>query len=158
MTHSEKIFFLKIYAEDGVFYEGECRELVIPCVDGEKAFLAGHEDVVYALYNGMLRFQVPAGPENTDNRSAGTLDRAKPVWIEAVVGKGVACFLDNECTVLAETVERPDEIDEKRAQAALERAQEKMQKELSMREYRISQMAMARATARMRALARKERE
>lgn len=158
MTQSEKIFFLKIYAEDGVFYEGECRELIIPCVDGEKAFLPGHEDVVYALYNGLLRFQVPAKPENTEDRSMNAFTSAKPVWIEAVVGKGVACFLDNECTVLAEAVERPDEIDEKRAKAAYERAQEMMQKELSMREYRISQMAMARATARIRALARKERE
>jgi hypothetical protein len=34
-----KLFELKIYAEDGVFYEGDCYELIIPCEDGEKAFL-----------------------------------------------------------------------------------------------------------------------
>ena len=136
--NAEQFFILKVYAEDGVFYEGDCLELILPCVDGEKAFLAHHEDAVYAVYNGTMRYLTPT-------------EDGVPVWHEAVIGTGVSHFTDNTCIVLAETAERPEEIDTNRARAALERAQEKMQKDLSMREYRISQMAMARATARIRA-------
>ncbi len=137
-----KLFELKIYAEDGVFYEGDCYELIIPCEDGEKAFLPHHEDTVYAVYNGMLKFLVP-------------IEHGRE-WREAVIGKGVAHFSDNACSVLAETAERPEDIDENRAKAAFERAQERMQKELSMREYRISQMAMSRAIARIRGVKEKK--
>ena len=156
---SAKDFSLQIYAEDGVFYEGPCFELILPCVDGEKAFLAYHEDVVYAVYNGIMRFRIPVEEAEGEDVSSAIADKNIPlsVWREAVIGTGVAYFSDNHCAVLAETAERPDEIDENRARRALERAQEKMQRELSMREYRISQMAMARATARIRALSRKEK-
>ncbi|MCR5675860.1 MAG: F0F1 ATP synthase subunit epsilon [Lachnospiraceae bacterium] len=137
-----KFFELKIYAEDGVFYEGPCAELILPCVDGEKAFLAHHEDAVYAVYNGELRFSVPE----------------EEGFRVAVIGKGVAHFINNRAMVLAETAERPEDIDENRAREALTRAQEKMQRELSLREYRISQMAIARATARLKALSGKEQK
>ena len=133
----QKSFDLQIYAEDGVFYEGICYELILPCEDGEKGFLPLHEESVYAVYNGTLRFLVPDG------------EKAK-IWRNVVIGKGVTHFAHNACVVLAETAERPEDIDKNRAQAAFDRAQEKMQKELSMREYRISQMAMSRAIARIR--------
>ena len=156
---SARDFELQVYAEDGVFYEGPCFELILPCVDGEKAFLAYHEDVVYAVYNGIMRIRIPVERAEGADVAAAIADKTIPlsVWQEAVIGTGVAHFSNNRCVVLAETVERPDEIDENRARRALERAQEKMQRELSMREYRISQMAMARATARIRALSRKEK-
>lgn len=169
-------FFLKVYAEDGVFFEGKCLELVLPLPDGEKAFLAHHEDAVYAVYNGTMRFLVPRealsglkknnsiqdlreepkeGSKDGSGERSGK-DEHGPVWLEAVIGTGVTYFVNNRCVVLSETAERPEDIDAMRAQRALERAQEKMQQKLSMREYRISQMAMARATARIRAANRRE--
>ncbi len=152
-------FTLQVYVEDGIFYDGPCYEVIIPCVDGEKAFLANHEEAVYAVYNGIMKFLIPTEEAYGTDVPAAIRDKDIPlsVWREAVIGKGVASFSNNLCSVLAETCEWPDEIDEKRAIAAYERAQEKMQKEISMREYKISQMAMARATARIRALSRREK-
>ncbi|MBR4530508.1 MAG: F0F1 ATP synthase subunit epsilon [Lachnospiraceae bacterium] len=148
----EHIFQLKIYAEEGVFYRGDAIELILPCADGEKAFLAHHETSVYSVSNGEMRFRVPVLKEG----QTGDEDKVTDEWQEAVIGSGVVYFSDNTCTVLAETCERPDEIDENRARRALERAQERMQKQLSMREYRVSQMAMARAMARIRAVDHKK--
>ena len=156
--NGQSFFLLKVYAEDGVFYEGECHELILPCVDGEKAFMAHHEDAVYAVYNGIMRFLVPAEKEISDHETSTVKELTGAVWRDAVIGNGVAHFAKNVCVVLAETAERPEDIDENRARRALERARQKMQRDVSMREYRISQMAMARATARIRAAKKKETE
>ena len=51
---------------------------------------------------------------------------------------------------LAETMERPEEIDEKRAREALERANERLRQKQSIREYHMTRAAMARALARIR--------
>ena len=39
-------FGLKIIASDKVFYEGRCRNLIIPAPDGEVGLLPHHEDMV----------------------------------------------------------------------------------------------------------------
>ena len=48
------------------------------------------------------------------------------------------------------TMERPEEIDEKRAREALERANERLRQKQSIREYHMTRAAMARALARIR--------
>ena len=54
-------------------------------------------------------------------------------------------------TVLVESIERPEDIDVKRAQEALERAQEQLRQKQSLQEYYISKQALSRAMARMKA-------
>ena len=51
-------------------------------------------------------------------------------------------------TLLADTVERPEEIDEKRAEAAKERAEEKLRQKQSISEYYHTQAALSKALAR----------
>jgi len=52
--------------------------------------------------------------------------------------------------LLADTIERPEDIDENRAREALERANERLRQEQSIREYHMTRAAMARALARIR--------
>ena len=54
-------------------------------------------------------------------------------------------------TILVDFAEKPEEIDERRAKEALERAQEAMRQKQSIQEYHMSQANMARAMARLAA-------
>ena len=57
-------FGLKIIASDKVFYEGRCRNLIIPAPDGEVGLLPHHENMVIAIEVGIARMEVEAGKLN----------------------------------------------------------------------------------------------
>ena len=54
-------FGLKIIASDRVFYEGRCRQIIIPAPDGEKGILPNHENMVIAVNVGDARMEVEKG-------------------------------------------------------------------------------------------------
>ena len=70
---------------------------------------------------------------------------------EAVVGIGIVQVANNRVTVVVDTAERPEDIDEVRARQALERAQEQLRQKQSIREYYMSKASMARALSRLKA-------
>ena len=127
-------FYLKVISSNRIFYEGFCTCLIIPSVDGEKAIMAHHEEVIVAVDNGEMRMQKEEGGE----------------WSYAVLGKGFCMVAINRVTVLADTVERPEEVDANRAKEALERAQERLRQKQSIQEYHMTQAAMARALTRLK--------
>ena len=127
-------FYLKVISSNRIFYEGFCTCLIIPSVDGEKAIMAHHEEVIVAVDNGEMRMQKEEGGE----------------WSYAVLGKGFCMVANNRVTVLADTVERPEEVDANRAKEALESAQERLRQKQSIQEYHMTQAAMARALTRLK--------
>ena len=127
-------FYLKVISSNRIFYEGFCTCLIIPSVDGEKAIMAHHEEVIVAVDNGEMRMQKEEGGD----------------WSYAVLGKGFCMVANNRVTVLADTVERPEEVDANRAKEALERAQERLRQKQSIQEYHMTQAAMARALTRLK--------
>ena len=127
-------FYLKVISSNRIFYEGFCTCLISPSVDGEKAIMAHHEEVIVAVDNGEMRMQKEEGGE----------------WSYAVLGKGFCMVANNRVTVLADTVERPEEVDANRAKEALERAQERLRQKQSIQEYHMTQAAMARALTRLK--------
>ena len=127
-------FYLKVISSNRIFYEGFCTCLIIPSVDGEKAIMAHHEEVIVAVDNGEMRMQKEEGGE----------------WNYAVLGKGFCMVANNRVTVLADTVERPEEVDANRAKEALERAQERLRQKQSIQEYHMTQAAMARTLTRLK--------
>ena len=127
-------FYLKVISSNRIFYEGFCTCLIIPSVDGEKAIMAHHEEVSVAVDNGEMIMQKEEGGE----------------WSYAVLGKGFCMVANNRVTVLADTVERPEEVDANRAKEALERAQERLRQKQSIQEYHMTQAAMARALTRLK--------
>ena len=44
----DNTFLLNVTACDRVFFEGRCRQVVIPLEDGEKEIQAHHENMVFA--------------------------------------------------------------------------------------------------------------
>ena len=127
-------FFVKIISSNRIFYEGFCHCLIVPSVDGEMAIMAHHEETIIAVQNGEMRLQKEEGGE----------------WLYAVLGKGFCMTANNRVTVLADTVERPEEVDANRAKEALERAQERLRQKQSIQEYHMTQAAMARALTRLK--------
>ena len=118
---------------NGVFYDDRASEIILPCIDGQYAILADHEELVLAIYNGKMIIRDSIGDK-----------------IEAVVGVGSAQIANNRVIVLVDTAEKPEDIDRRRAQRALERAEEEMRQNNSIKEYYQAQAAMARALSRLK--------
>ncbi len=135
----ERTFGLHIVASDKDFYSGRGKKIVLPMKDGEICILPRHSDLMIAIVPGEMRFETADGEQRT-----------------AIVGGGFAQIINNRVTVLADSVERPEDIDLKRAQEAKERAKEQLRQKQSIEEYYISRAALARAMPRLKAGGRKE--
>ena len=126
-------FKAEIMAADRDFYHGECISMVIPTIDGEAGIMAGHEDMIFAIAPGVLRFKTPDGGEQRAASSAGLCK----------VEKG-------NVLVLVDAIERPEEIDINRAKRAADEAREALLQKKSIEEYRTAQASLARAINRLR--------
>jgi len=104
-------------------------EVTLPGADGELGVLPGHAPLITELGIGELSYRgahetVPSFPA-----TGGTVEQEfrPPDWRPHVaIIRGFAEVLGDRVTVLAETAERPEEIDIERAKAALERAEKRI--------------------------------
>lgn len=127
-------FYLKILASDHMFFSGRCEALVVPAEDGEVGILPHHESMILATREGELRFR-PVGEKS---------------WHKAIIGRGIVQIVNNRIIVLADTAEKPEDIDKARAKEALARAEEQLRQKQSLREFKLSQASMARALIRLK--------
>jgi F-type H+-transporting ATPase subunit epsilon len=126
-------FYLKIFAADHKFFEGLVTDLVIPGVDGLIGVEAHHENMVLAVDVGDCHFVTADGDV-----------------IHALLGTGMCQVFNNRVTMFVDTAERPEQIDTKRAEEALDRAKEKLRQKQSMQEYFMTQASLARALSRLK--------
>ena len=128
-------FKLKTIAYDKVFFEGDAQAVFIPALDGAYQILANHESCVVAIDAGVLRI-VDANGKN----------------LSGICSQGVLRFdsKTNSAERVVATIERPEEIDVRRAQEAKERAEEELRQKRSLAEYEQSRRALARAMARLK--------
>lgn len=126
-------FHLKILAAERVFFDGACQSLVVPTLDGLYGIQAQHENVVIAVVPGTLSLRSAEGEE-----------------IAAAVSGGVLKMEDNEALLLADTVERPEEIDLSRAERDAAEAKEALLQKRSAQESHLAEERMARALGRIR--------
>lgn len=132
-----KSFHLNITSSAGCFYDGPCESLVLPTDDGAYGILADHESQVIGICIGELRYQ------------------AGGVWQTVVVGQGYGRSGGNRVTIVVDSAERPEDVDENRARAAKQRAEERLALKMSQKEYYQSKLAMTRAMARLKAKKKK---
>ena len=125
-------FFLEVITPVRKFFSGEAEGVVFRSSDGEMGVLARHAPTVTAVSVGPLRI-------NSQGK-----------WIEALVTDGFAKIMPDKVVILVDTAEYPEEIDINRAKAAKQRAEERLQKQLSHIEYTRSKAALSRAMARLR--------
>jgi F-type H+-transporting ATPase subunit epsilon len=127
-----KTFILEIIASDHPFYKGECEVLVFPGTDGEFGVLANHEDTITCVNEGEIRYKV------------------NDEWQFAAVSNGFIEITSDYVVLLADTIEKPEDIDIKRAEEAKLIAKEKLRQKLSIREYYQTQAALNRAMNRLK--------
>jgi len=99
---------LEIVTPSGRAFSGDVDSIVIPAAEGEMGILPMHVPVLTALVPGELRI--------------GNNGREDPL----VVGNGFAEITQDHVTILTDMAHTDDEIDEKAAEAAVQRAREAM--------------------------------
>ena len=124
---------LDFYKADGVFYEGEAEYLSVPTNGGEYGVMAGHENVVVAVVPGILRYRLPGEEMKM-----------------ASVSNGMMRVEDGQVLILVESAERPEEIDERRAEEEAAAAREAILQKRSIEEFSLAEAMLVRATNRLR--------
>lgn len=126
----ERAFRLKVISPDRVFYEGEAVMLELNTTEGQVGIYKNHVPTTYIVAPGVMTITEEGGKK------------------EAALLSGFIQILQEEITILAESVEWPEEIDEKRAKEAQIRAERR----LSMTDPNINvqraEMALHRALTR----------
>ena len=102
------LFDLKVITPERVFFEGPVTMVEFNTTEGEIGVLKGHIPLTVIVDPGILTITTEEGPRN------------------AALHAGFAEILPNRVTILAEIVEWPSEIDAKRAEAAKERAEQRL--------------------------------
>ena len=108
----QNTFGLEIYAANRQFFSGRAQSLIIPAEDGQKEFLAHHANMICAIVPGELRFQDAEGN-----------------WEVVAVSSGFVEMINNRAKLFCLTVERPEEIDIRRAEEARDRAEEQLRQQ-----------------------------
>lgn len=132
-----KLFNIEILASDHSFYKGECEMLVFPGIDGENGILANHQPMVTCLSAGELRYLVDGE------------------WKYAAVSDGIVDITQNKVVILADTIERPDEIDLHRVELSKLQAEEALRQKLSNQEYYQTMVTLNRAINRLKVVKRR---
>ena len=128
-----RTFPLRIGTPDGLLFEGEVQRIVCRSITGDLAILAGHCNFCTALGMGEAHVIL----EDGTSRSA------------ACIG-GMLTVMDGNCSLLATTWERKEDINEERAQAARKRAEEMIAKGgLTDQEYKMASAKLQRALVRL---------
>ena len=133
-------FNVHILSAEKTFFEGKCVSLIFPSLDGQFGVMAHHSNLVAAVVPGLLTCRLNDGTS-----------------FQAAVGNGLVRVENNDVLLLADTLERPEEIDEKRAKRAAEQAEEALLHEQSQQEYLQTQADLARALSRLQAFRRRRR-
>lgn len=130
----DRNFILRIIAPDRVFYEGEVDMVEFNTTEGEIGVLPGHIPLTVIISPGILNIH------ETDKEK------------QAALHAGFAEILPHLVTILAEIIEWPEEIDEKRAEAALQRAQERLNVRAPETDVLRAEASLKRALTRIEAL------
>lgn len=131
---AEKSFNLRIITPERVFYEGEAEMVEFNTTEGQVGVLPGHIPLTVIIKPGILNIYEAEGEKS------------------AALHAGFAEILPEGVTILAEIIEWPDEIDEGRAAAARERAEERLRSRTPETDIARAETALQRAIARMQVI------
>ena len=126
-------FRLQVATPERPVFAGRARSLIAPGAEGYLGVLANHAAMVALLSIGDLTVWAEDGTET-----------------HVAVNGGVLEVSGNTATVLADTAELASEIDEERAQRALERARNRLEEQSREIDRARARAALARALNRLR--------
>lgn len=124
-------FEIEIVTPDKMVVRDVAEEAQVPAKNGYLGILPGHAPLITELDIGEISY-----------RTAGTATRIAVAW-------GFAEVLPNKVTILAESAERAEDIDVKRAEEAKHRAEERLRSGQSDLDYTRALNALKRAETRL---------
>ncbi|MBE5946767.1 MAG: ATP synthase F1 subunit epsilon [Lachnospiraceae bacterium] len=127
---ADKTMQIKIIAPDRPFYEGEVTFIEFNTTEGILGIYPKHIPMTVVIAPGVLKIEENGGETK-----------------EAALHSGFAEILGDSITILAESVEWPDEIDVKRAEEAKVRAERRIEDD-SM-DLNRAELALKRSIVRM---------
>ena len=126
-----KLFNLKILTPEREFCDCDVEAVTVTAPDGSVTILADHAPFIMPVNVGTIKIRKDGNWEESAN-TEGFME---------VHHQGVLIFV--------QACETPEEIDMRRAEEARRRAEESLRQKQSMSEYKQSQIALARAMARL---------
>ena len=133
-------FKLQIMASDHMVFDGDAQSVSLPTTEGSVGILAHHSNIIMAVVPGEITYRAADGSEET-----------------VIVSDGLLKVENGEAMILIDTAERPDEIDEARAQRAQERAREELRRANTNRDIALASAELSRAMNRIRSSKKKHR-
>ncbi len=127
---ADKLMDVKIMAPDRIFYEGQVSFIEFNSTEGILGIYPKHIPMTVVIAPGVLKIV----EENGDTKEAALLS-------------GFAEVLGDSITILAESVEWPEEIDIKRAEEARIRAERRIKD--SSQDLNRAELALKRSVVRM---------
>lgn len=127
-------FLLRIITPERLFYENQVDMVEFNTTEGEIGVLPGHVPLTVIVKPGIIDITEPDGDK------------------VAALHAGFAEILPDRVTILAEVIEWPEEIDEERARAARERAEERLRSKTAETDIARAETALLRAVARIQVL------
>ncbi len=121
---------VEIITPDRIFYTGEATMIEFNTTEGEIGVYPNHIALTTVIAPGIVTI-------STEEEQ-----------VKAAVHAGFAEILPDKVTLLAEIAEWPDEIDVKRAQAAEERARERLEKKDANLDVMRAEIALKKALVR----------
>ena len=125
------MFKVEIITPDRVFYSGEASFIEFTTASGEIGVYKNHIPMTTVLAPGIVTIHEAEGPK------------------EAAVHAGFVEILNDKVTLLAEVAEWPDEIDISRAEAAKERAEERLRNHSAEIDTKRAEFALRKALIRI---------
>lgn len=130
---------LEIVTPDRSIAHGEVDEVVVPGAEGSFGVLPGHTPLLSTLTVGEIEYR------RGDERSY------------VAVSFGFAEVLPDRVTILAQIAEASDEIDVTRAEAAVKRARERLDRPLAELDYERARLSLLKSLVRLQVATRRGR-
>ena len=130
----DRNFLLRIITPERVFFEEEASMVEFNTTEGEIGVYKNHVPTTVIVKPGILTITQDDGVK------------------EAALHAGFAQILQDEITILAEIIEWPEEIDEERAKAAKERAEERIKNHAPETDIARAEVSLQRAITRIQVL------
>lgn len=126
-----RAFNLQIFTPDGIAFDGTAESIVVRTSEGDVCILYGHTNYITTIDFGRVKI-----------RTNGEEKRA------ACMG-GLLSVSEGEVRIVATTFEYADKIDETRALAAKERAEQILVKATDSKEIHLAEVKLKRALNRL---------
>ena len=124
---ADNIIKFKITTPEKTVFEDEIYQATLPVADGEVTILPNHRSYIASLKSGEIILKKKKNEEKE---------------IDLAISGGFIEFHNNELIVLADTAERAEEIDLKRAEEAKKRAEDIKKQRVSMDEVEYARVAI----------------